>query len=138
MHNDIVADLRFVPTTPVFSVIVPHLCLPYEQLLFHIETFYRENLRQDTEFSSSIDLLGVAKNASPEGIRAVVQLLVGAAVSCNEKADFIEAMMQASRSEVSSIGDKFLMSPEARMCCVAARRGIMLYVGDTFPLGRRL
>lgn len=56
-----------------------------------------------------------------------MQLLVGAAVSCNEKADFIEAMMQVSRSGVSLIGDALSLSPEARMCfCHRRESGIML------------
>eukprot|EP00904_Undaria_pinnatifida_P002033 jgi/Undpi1/11830/HiC_scaffold_4.g01529.m1 len=65
-----------------------------KKLLFNLETFYRESLNAESLFA--IDLSSVARAASPDGIRALVQLLVGAAVSCGGKADYIQAIMQMS------------------------------------------
>lgn len=44
-----------------------------------------------------LDLTSVARIADADGIAAMVQLLVGAAVSCQGKADYIQAIMQARR-----------------------------------------
>lgn len=43
-----------------------------------------------------LDLTSVARASDADGTRALVQLLVGAAVSCGGKADYIQAIMQAS------------------------------------------
>lgn len=60
---------------------------------FNLGTFYRESLGVEYP-ASELDLTGVARNGDPEGVRALVQLLVGAAVSCGGKADYIQAIMQ--------------------------------------------
>lgn len=61
-------------------------------MLFNLEAFYRETLGKEADFA--IDISGVAREAAPEGIRALVQLLVGAAVSCVGKESYIKAIMQ--------------------------------------------
>lgn len=65
------------------------------KVLFNLQTFHRENLGREAEFSS--DLSRVAREASADGIHMLVQLLVGAAVSCSGKADYIQAIMQVQR-----------------------------------------
>lgn len=66
---------------------------------FNLETFYRESLGVEYPAASELDLTGVARTADPGGIRALVQLLVGAAVSCGGKADYIQAIMQVKEGE---------------------------------------
>lgn len=91
---------RSVSRRPTFPRLPPPLLpenawrpsLSTAQLLFNLETFYREILGRDV--SPDLDLPQVARNSSPEGIRTLVQLLVGAAVSCGGKADYIQAIMQ--------------------------------------------
>ena len=73
----------------------PFFSWPAAQVLFNLEAFYRENLAAESMFT--IDLSSVARAASPDGIRALVQLLVGAAVSCGGKADYIQAIMQVKQ-----------------------------------------
>ncbi|CAN0312776.1 unnamed protein product [Pylaiella littoralis] len=66
-----------------------------KKVSFNLETFYRESLGvEHPDFS--LDLTSVARTADPDGIRALVQLLVGAAVSCSGKAGYIQAIMQMS------------------------------------------
>eukprot|EP00752_Nemacystus_decipiens_P004800 g4368.t1 len=66
-----------------------------KKVSFNLGTFYRESLGVEYP-DSELDLTGVARTADPEGIRELVQLLVGAAVSCGGKADYIQAIMQMS------------------------------------------
>ncbi|CAN0078951.1 unnamed protein product [Scytosiphon promiscuus] len=66
-----------------------------KKLSFNLGTFYRENL--GVEYPElHLDLTGVARASDADGIRSLVQLLVGAAVSCGGKADYIQAIMQMS------------------------------------------
>ncbi|CAN0124757.1 unnamed protein product, partial [Hapterophycus canaliculatus] len=64
-----------------------------KKLSFNLGAFYRENL--GVEYPDlDLDLTSVARASDADGIRALVQLLVGAAVSCGGKADYIQAIMQ--------------------------------------------
>ena len=96
-------------TTTFFS-----FCGRRLQLLFNLETFYRESLNAESLFA--IDLSSVARAASPDGIRALVQLLVGAAVSCGGKADYIQAIMQVS--SIALILLLLLLLLSLLLCCV--------------------
>lgn len=64
------------------------------QVFFNLQTFYREILGREVLDPPALDITRVARESSPEGIRALVQLLVGAAVSCGGKANYIQAIMQ--------------------------------------------
>lgn len=80
--------------------------------MFNLQAFYRENLGRESDFS--VDLASVAREASPQGIRALVRLLVGAAVSCGGKADYIQAIMQASVAGVAVVTRRLtLVMPDA-------------------------
>lgn len=66
------------------------------QVSFNLESFYREALGFEYP-EVDLDLTSVARTADADGITAIVQLLVGAAVSCEGKSDYIQAIMQARR-----------------------------------------
>ncbi|CAN0088523.1 unnamed protein product, partial [Ectocarpus sp. 13 AM-2016] len=64
-----------------------------KKVSFNLESFYREGLGFEYP-EIDLDLTSVARTADADGIAAMVQLLVGAAVSCQGKADYIQAIMQ--------------------------------------------
>ncbi|CAM9959914.1 unnamed protein product, partial [Discosporangium mesarthrocarpum] len=66
-----------------------------KKLVFNLKAFYAEHLGKEADFSD-LDLTAVAREGSPEGMRALVQPLVGAAVTCSAKAHYIQAIMQMS------------------------------------------
>ncbi|KAL7468086.1 hypothetical protein ACHAXS_008310 [Conticribra weissflogii] len=63
------------------------------KLIRNLEEFYHEVLQKDADFESiSLLIPEIAKNSDPEGIMAIFELIAAAAVTCDDKAVFIERM----------------------------------------------
>mmetsp|Transcript_26487 Transcript_26487/g.54592 ORF Transcript_26487/g.54592 Transcript_26487/m.54592 type:complete len:586 (-) Transcript_26487:96-1853(-) len=63
------------------------------KLVRNLEEFYHDVLQKDADFESiSLVIPEIAKNSDPEGIMAIFELIAAAAVTCDDKAVFIERM----------------------------------------------
>jgi len=65
------------------------------KLLRNLESYYHEELEKDAEFSE-INVNTIARSADPEHISDLVELVAAAAVTCEEKGEYISRIMNMS------------------------------------------
>jgi len=65
------------------------------KLLRNLESYYHEELEKDAEFSE-INVNTIARSAHPEQISDLVELVAAAAVTCEEKGEYISRIMNMS------------------------------------------
>lgn len=65
------------------------------KLLRNLESYYHEELEKDAEFSE-INVNTIARSAHPEHISDLVELVAAAAVTCEEKGEYISRIMNMS------------------------------------------
>jgi hypothetical protein len=72
-------------------------------LLRAIELYYHDELGQLCEAQELIDTSRIAKNEDPKEICRLVELLLGCAVQCPSKSEYIHPIMQMDASEQASM-----------------------------------
>lgn len=67
------------------------------KLLRNLENFFREDLKKEaTESFSSLNVSDIARQADPEAIALLVELVAAAAVTCPDRAEYVGRIMQMS------------------------------------------
>lgn len=67
------------------------------KLLRNLENYFREDLKKEaTESFSSLNVSDIARQADPEAIATLVELVAAAAVTCPERAEYVGRIMQMS------------------------------------------
>lgn len=72
------------------------------KLMRNMEEFFHFSLKKDADFRS-IDLKKIAQESDPELLSSLLALVVAAAVTCNERATFIQRVMQLSETAQKEI-----------------------------------
>lgn len=78
------------------------------KLIRNLETYYHEELRKTADWSErSSDIPNIARDSDPEALENLFELVAGAAVLCDNKAEFVQRIM--TMSENSQMGMKIVL-----------------------------